>query len=66
MNASTRSSETRWLLVTVQLRCRLETLPAFDDEELQTTGNPVACFSVYLGTKGSNVEFEVSSRVSRE
>lgn len=39
---------------------RLETLPAYDDEELQSTGNPVACFSVYIGSKGSNVEYEVS------
>lgn len=39
---------------------RLETLPAYDDEELQATGNPVACFSVYIGTNGSNVQYEVS------
>ncbi|KAJ4415932.1 hypothetical protein N0V82_007053 [Gnomoniopsis sp. IMI 355080] len=37
---------------------RLEILPGYDDEELQATGNPVACFSVYIGTHGSNVVYD--------
>lgn len=40
---------------------RLETLPAFDDEELRESGNPLGCFTVYMGTDPANVEYIVSS-----
>lgn len=39
---------------------RMETLPAFDDEELRESGNPLGCFLVYMGTDPSNVEYTVS------
>lgn len=38
---------------------RMETLPAFDDEELRESGNPLACFVVYMGTDPSTVEYTV-------
>lgn len=41
------------------ISCRLETLPAYDEEELEAIGNPVACLTVYIGTHGSNVVYDV-------
>ncbi|KAJ4388041.1 hypothetical protein N0V93_008646 [Gnomoniopsis smithogilvyi] len=37
---------------------RLETLAGYKDEEFQATGSPVACFSVYTGTHGSDVVYD--------
>lgn len=34
-------------------------LPAYNLEELEANGNPIACFTVYIGTDGSNVEYDV-------
>lgn len=34
-------------------------LPAYNLEELEANGNPIACFTVYIGTDEWNVEYDV-------
>lgn len=41
--------------------CRIEKLlPAYNLEDLEAHGNPIACFTVHIGTDVSNVEYDVS------